>query len=53
MRVRARVLSGKESAQAGKLLASKYPVLHGILIPLVHRIRGNETMHIELTPVGG
>jgi PPOX class probable F420-dependent enzyme len=51
MRARARTLSGKESAHAGKLLARKYPVLHGLLVPLVHRLRGNETVHVELTPV--
>jgi uncharacterized protein len=51
-RARARILSGKESAYAGKMLASKYPILHGILVPLIHRLRGNETMHVELTPVG-
>jgi len=47
---RARVLEGKESAHAGWLLASKYPALHGLLVPLVHRLRGNRTMHVELTP---
>lgn len=34
-------------------LARKYPILHGFLIPLVHRLRGNETMHVELRPVAG
>src|ERR687883_1986002 len=48
---RARVLEGAESAYAARALARKYPVLHGFLIPLVHRLRGNKTMHIELTPV--
>ena len=47
---RARVLGGAESAYAGRSLARKYPILHGLLVPLVHRLRGNETMHIELTP---
>ena len=45
----ARILAGEESARAGRLLASKYPLLHGLLVPLVHRLRGNTTMHIELT----
>jgi hypothetical protein len=35
--------------RAGRLLASKYPALHGLLVPLVHRLRGNKTMHVELT----
>jgi PPOX class probable F420-dependent enzyme len=47
---RARVLEGEGSARAGRLLASKYPALHGLLVPLVHRLRGNKTMHVELTP---
>ena len=33
------------------VLARKHPFLHGLLIPLVHRLRGNETMYIELTPI--
>jgi uncharacterized protein len=45
----ARILSGEESAQAGRLIARKYPFLHGFLIPLLHRLRGNTTMHVELT----
>ena len=46
---RARILAGEESARAGRLLASKYPLLHGLLVPLVHWLRGNTTAHIELT----
>jgi uncharacterized protein len=48
---RARVLGGDESEYAAELLARKYPILHGALIPRFHRLRGNRTMHIELTPV--
>ena len=50
VRARARVLEGEDSARAGRLLASKYPALHGLLVPLIHRLRGNKTMHVELTP---
>jgi len=46
----AAVLEGEESAHAGRLLAHKYPALHGLLVPLVHRLGGNKTMHVELTP---
>jgi uncharacterized protein len=45
----ARILSGAESARAGRLLAGKHPILHGLLVPLGHRLRGNTTIHIELT----
>jgi PPOX class probable F420-dependent enzyme len=53
VRARARVLEGTESAYAGRLLARKHPILHGYLIPLLHRLRGKRTTHIELTPDGG
>jgi PPOX class probable F420-dependent enzyme len=52
IRAHARVLEGEESARAGRLLARKYPVSHGLLVPLVHRLRGNKTMHVELSPAG-
>jgi RNA polymerase sigma factor (sigma-70 family) len=50
-RARARVLGGAESKYAAEMLARKYPILHGVLIPRLHRLRGNRTIHIELTPV--
>jgi PPOX class probable F420-dependent enzyme len=52
IQARARILEGEESAHASRLLARKYPVSHGFLVPLVHRLRGNKTMHVELRPVG-
>ena len=45
---RARILTGEESSYAGQLLARKYPLFHGVLVPLVHRLRRNTTTHIEL-----
>lgn len=53
IRARARLLEGEESAYAGRLLVRKHPMLHRILVPLVHRLRGNETVHIELRPLDG
>jgi PPOX class probable F420-dependent enzyme len=53
IQARARVLEGKESAHAGRLLARKYPAMHGLLVRLVHRLRGNKTMHVELIPDPG
>src|SRR5918995_4101418 len=50
---RARVLGGDESEYAAEMLARKYPILHGVLIPRLHRLRGNRTMHIELTSLAG
>jgi uncharacterized protein len=53
IRLRARVLEGEESAYAGRLLARKHPILHRLLVPLIHRLRGNQTIHIELRPIDG
>jgi PPOX class probable F420-dependent enzyme len=47
---RARILDGQEATEAARALSRKYPILHGVLIPRLHRLRGNRTMHIELTP---
>ncbi len=47
---RARILEGKESAYASRLLARKYPIMHGVMVPLFHRLRGYTTMHIVLEP---
>jgi uncharacterized protein len=52
IKARATVLQGEESDRAGRLLARKYPAMHGLLVPLVHRLRGNKTMHLELTLAG-
>jgi uncharacterized protein len=51
IRARARVLSDDEAAHASQALARKHPIMHGILVPLIHRLRGNKTMHIEVTPL--
>jgi hypothetical protein len=42
------VLSGGESEHAGLELNKKHPILHGVLVPLTHRLRGDKTVHIEL-----
>ena len=48
---RARVLGGSESDHASHALNKKYPILHGVLVPLAHRLQGSKTVHIELTPL--
>lgn len=47
----ARILEGDESAYAVRTIARKHRILHGLLVPLVHRLRRNKTVHIELKPV--
>ena len=49
MAARARLLDGSESALAARALARKYPMVHGWIVPLIHRLRGNKTVHFELT----
>jgi PPOX class probable F420-dependent enzyme len=52
LRARVRVLGGAESDHAARLLARKHPFLHGIFVPLFHRLRGYRTMHLELRVIG-
>jgi PPOX class probable F420-dependent enzyme len=54
IRARARRLSGAEHDRAGRLLARKHPLLHGVLVPLAHRVlrtKAGGTVHFELMPV--
>ena len=48
---RARQLDGDEAARASRLLARKHRLLHGVLVPLAHRLRGYRTVYFELLPV--
>lgn len=45
----ARLLDADGSAIARKLLSEKHPLLHGVLVPWIHRLRGNTTIHYELS----
>jgi PPOX class probable F420-dependent enzyme len=51
IRVHGRILDGDEAARAARALARKYPLLHGFLIPRVHRLMRTPTIHMEF--VGG
>ncbi|HEX5019254.1 MAG TPA: PPOX class F420-dependent oxidoreductase [Candidatus Binatia bacterium] len=51
IRARARLLAGSEAECASQALNKKHPILHGVLVPLVHRLRGNKAVHIELAPL--
>lgn len=46
---RARLLGHDEARHAARLLARKHPVLHGLLVPLFHRLRGYQTLHYKLS----
>jgi PPOX class probable F420-dependent enzyme len=49
----ARLLDGAEAREAARLLRRKHPLLHGLLVPLAHRVgrrRTGRTVHFVLTP---
>jgi uncharacterized protein len=46
---RARLLGGDEDKAAARLLAGKYPLMYGFLVPVAHRFMRTATMHYELT----
>lgn len=51
IRVRSRELGGEEARIAARALARKYPILHGFLIPAMHRyLYRTTTVLLELTP---
>jgi uncharacterized protein len=43
----------EEAEHASELIASKHPILQGILVPLGHRLKRLRTLHFELTPIEG
>lgn len=50
----ARRLEGAASRRAARLLAAKHPLLHGVLVPLTHRLgraKTGKTVHFQLTPL--
>ncbi|MFD6073490.1 PPOX class F420-dependent oxidoreductase [Amycolatopsis lurida] len=48
VRGRARLLDGEEARHAAGLLARKHRLLHGFLVPLVHRLKKYKTLHYEV-----
>lgn len=50
---RVRLLDGAEYRTAARLLRRKYPFLHGVLVPMMHRVMRSKlgrTVHAELIP---
>jgi len=45
----ARKLDGSDAEHARSLLAKRFPVLHGMLVPWSHRFKGWTTIHYEVT----
>jgi uncharacterized protein len=46
----ARLLDGDEGRHAASQLRHKHPVLHGLVVPLMHRVRRYKTLHYEFSP---
>ena len=47
---RARVLDGPEAERARRLIEAKHRVLHGLAVPVVHRLTGKRTVYLEVRP---
>jgi PPOX class probable F420-dependent enzyme len=45
--VRGEILDGDDAIRAARALARKYPILHGLLIPRVHRLMRTPTIHMR------
>ncbi|MFE6038084.1 PPOX class F420-dependent oxidoreductase [Streptomyces sp. NPDC056452] len=41
----------KENTHAARTLSRKYPALHGVFVPLAHRLKRDRTLHYELRPL--
>ncbi len=48
MQARAVLATPNDQLRARHLLARKYPILQGMLVPVMHRLRGYKTLHYEL-----
>jgi uncharacterized protein len=45
----ARLLESDEEGPTSQALAKKHPLMHGLIVPLIHRLRRYTTVHYELT----
>lgn len=45
---RARILDDREAEHARRLIEAKHRVLHGLAVPLVHRLTRKRTVYLEL-----
>jgi PPOX class probable F420-dependent enzyme len=48
VRMRAVLLNGEQAAIASRLIRNKHHILHGVLVPLLHRLSGHTTIYYEL-----
>jgi PPOX class probable F420-dependent enzyme len=43
-------LNGAEADHARHLLAEQFPVLHGVIVPWIHRLQHRQTVYYRLVP---
>jgi len=48
--VRARFIDGPDADRASRLIEAKHPVLHGLAVPIAHRLTRREPVYLELVP---
>jgi PPOX class probable F420-dependent enzyme len=51
IRAKTRVLSGADAATASRQIVHKHPWLHGVFVPLTHRLTRKKTVYLELRPI--
>ncbi|MFG2501759.1 PPOX class F420-dependent oxidoreductase [Streptomyces sp. NPDC048441] len=47
-RVRLLDQGSEENKHASKLMRRKHPVMHGVLVPLAHKVKRDKTLHYEV-----
>ena len=52
LEARATLLHSEHATVAAHALARRHRVLHGVMVPLMHRLRRYRTMHYELEELG-
>jgi hypothetical protein len=52
LEARATLLDNEQATVAARALARRHRVLHGVMVPLMHRLRRYRTMHYELQELG-
>ena len=43
--------AGEDDRRAAELVDRRYPILHGVLVPLTHRVRGYRTVHYRIEQI--
>ncbi|MDQ2958178.1 MAG: PPOX class F420-dependent oxidoreductase [Actinomycetota bacterium] len=44
------LLTGADADRARALLAKRFPLIHSLIVPWIHRLRGQQTLHYRVVP---